>query len=292
MTIAVGVLATDGVVLAADTQLTITNVWKGEGGKIMALARQKSPSGACAITGAASLYEYLHGLGDELTKDFTRGLDDADKESAYERFGIVVRRFYERHVIPFTVDTPDVAVLIAYQRGDETALWQSNRNALIEQYDHGAVGIGSFAATAWLSRVWKPGLDVPAAIVLASFAAAVAKDSVDGCGKYTQVLAVQGNHFHRIDQKLIDELDKLYDAYTSEIQPAQVMECFGEPLLTKPSLTLDSFKERIGEVIATLRSNTPERVKQWRLQRLERLKARQAAQSPKVQKPDPPPLPE
>jgi 20S proteasome alpha/beta subunit len=180
MTIAVGILASEGVVLAADTQLTVANYWKGEGGKIMAVARKERGrvTGACAITGATSDYEYLHGPGDELTKRFLLDLDDADKD---REFGAVLRRFYRRHVVPFALHAqPEINVLVAYQRDEHTALWQSNRNLLIAQYDHGAVGIGSYAASAWLNRVWKRGMDIPTSVIVAVFAAAVAKDSVDG----------------------------------------------------------------------------------------------------------------
>jgi hypothetical protein len=57
MTIALGVLANDGIVLAADTQLTIPNFWKGEGGKILAVSRTRRelPTGACADGGHESL---------------------------------------------------------------------------------------------------------------------------------------------------------------------------------------------------------------------------------------------
>ena len=192
MTIAVGVLANGGVVLAADTQLTIPSFWKGEGGKIMATARRKPPTGVLAVTGATNIYEYLHGLGDDLTRDFLLGLHDANKEAAYERFGRVLRRFYRRHVAPITGEPPVVDVLMAYQRGDEIALWQSSRNLLIEQTEYGAVGIGSFAANAWLGRMWRGRQDIPAAVVTAVFAAAVAKESVDGCGKFTHVLGGRG----------------------------------------------------------------------------------------------------
>ena len=175
MTIAVGVLATDGVVLAADTQLTIPNFWKGEGGKISAITigKRDGMSGSCAVTGATNRYEYLQALGDEVTRDFRLGLQDNGKAVAFDRFAAVIHRFHERHVVPYPHDLPEVNVLIAYQRDSEIALWQSSRSAVVEQHDFGAVGIGSFAANAWLDRVWKHGLDVPTAVIVATFATAV-----------------------------------------------------------------------------------------------------------------------
>jgi hypothetical protein len=293
MTIAVGVLATDGIVLAADTQLTLTNVWKGEGGKIMASARtdRKRVTGACAITGATSRYEYLRAIGDELSKDFLAGLDDADKPAAYLRLGGVVHQFYERHVVPFVQERPEVNVLIAYQRDGDYALWQSDLSALFELHEHGAVGIGAFAATAWLSRMWKLGLDIPTAVVMATFAVAVAKDSVDGCGKYTHVMAVEADQWRRIDKRVVNEIDQLYEVFGSEIQPALLLDCFGEQPNAQSSLSLAGFKGRVTDVIARLRDDTPESVKRWRQRRWERLRDQLSQQSstddPKRQLPSP-----
>lgn len=291
MTIAVGVLANGGVVLAADRQLTIPNFWKGDAGKIMARAHNspKAATGVLAITGATNIYEYLHGLGDELTRDFAKGLETADKDAAYERFGRVLRRFFRRHVFPVTGEQPDVQVLMAYQRGDQRALWQSSKNTLIEQYEYGAVGIGSFAANAWLGNLWKGPLDIPAAIVTAVFAAAVAKESVDGCGKYTDVLVVEAEQFRRISPDVVNEIDQLYEAHSTEIHPASILEYLGEAPLRQPRMSRDQVARRLADIRAVLRDSTPDTVKQWRAQRFQRLVAEQAQKSPKRDQKDQPP---
>lgn len=275
MTIAVGVLATDGIVLAADTQLTAPTVgWKGEGGKIMAVARsmRDQVSGAIAVTGATAIYEYLHGLGDELWKDFEDSLDESDKREAYGRFKNIVYEFNEEHVMPWA-DRPEINVIIGYQRDGQLALWQSNRGVLIEQYDHAAVGIGSLAASAWLNRVWKRGLDVSTAIAVATFATAVAKDSVDGCGKYTNVLVIEADRWRRIDQSIINEIDRLYEAWASEISPALLLDCFGEAPHKRTTMSRDDLKTALGTTIQRLRDAVPDEVRQWRAAQWERLVA-------------------
>jgi hypothetical protein len=231
-------------------------------------------------------------LGDELTKDFLANIDSTEKEAAYQRFGSLVHNFHARHVVPFAHQDLEVSVLIAYQRDGATALWQSSRSALIEQYDHGAVGVGSFAATAWLSRVWKHGLDLPTAVVVAIFAAAVAKDSVDGCGKYTNVMIVEADRWRRVDQKFVNEIDQLYEVLASEIQPALMLDCLGERPHDEPSLTLEGLKGRIADAIKRLRDDTPEGVKRWRQRRWERLRAQALQRSPTDDSPSQPPSPE
>jgi hypothetical protein len=71
MTIAVGVLATRGVVLVADTQLTYGTFAKSQGGKIMAVTRRRS--GAFALTGATDRIGYLSAVGETLADDFMAG---------------------------------------------------------------------------------------------------------------------------------------------------------------------------------------------------------------------------
>jgi hypothetical protein len=185
-----------------------------------------------------------------------------------------------------------VNVLIAYQRDGQTALWQSNRSALVEQYDHGAVGIGSFAASSWLGRVWKRGLDLPTAVVMATFATAVAKESVDGCGKYTHVFVVQADYYWRIQQKMINEIDQLYESLASEHQPALIMQCLGQEPRDEPSMSLDTLKQRTVAIITKLRDDTPGGVKRWRRERWQRLRAQALQRSPTDDPSTQPPSPE
>jgi hypothetical protein len=291
MTIALGVIATDGVVLAADTQLTIPQLWwKGDFGKFTAAhsAAIGQPRGACAITGATNAFECLHKLGDDLRDDFLAGLAVADKGGAYKRFEHVIRRFHNRYVFPVPRHAPDVNVVIGYERDGVCALWQSRGNMLLEQPHFATTGAGAHASSAWLNRVWKNGLDVPKASVIAALAVAVAKDSVDGVGKHTHVIAIEGDDYRFIDQSLINQLDDLYDVLALEVQPAQILDYLGETPGFRPSMTSDGFRSRIGEIVTAIRDGTPDSVKQWRQERLARLIAQQAQKSPKEKSSGPP----
>ncbi len=204
MTIAVGLLATNGVVLASDSQLTYGTFAKSEAGKIMAVSQPGV--GAFALTGATERMGYLSAIGEILAKDFETNLGTADKATSALRFADLVREFHMRHVVPFP-DVPSVEVLIAYQKGEEYGLWKSDRSTLSEHYDCGSVGMGAFVADALLGRLWKPGLDVSTAIALAIFIVSVVKRSVEGCGLYTQVVAVEESGHYSIPRKMINRID-------------------------------------------------------------------------------------
>jgi hypothetical protein len=293
MTIAVGMIANGGVVLAADTQLTVQNYWKGEGGKFIGLSigKRNKPSGACVITGATSLYDFLHAVGDQIRHDFESTLDDADKDTAFERFEGIIHDFHFRHVAP-EPDHPEVSVLVGYQRNGELALWQSTRSVLVEQPYYGAVGVGSFAALAWLKHVHKGTMDLPASIVLATFAVAVAKESVDGCGKYTNVFVVEADSYRWIPQSVVNEIDALYESLSVEVQPDFVLDCLGEDLTRKRKVSRDDLMRQIGEITTRLRESTPESTKQWRRERWARLRDEADRKPSTATSSDQPPSPE
>lgn len=277
MTIAVGVLATGGVVLAADTQLTYGTFAKSRGGKVMAIS--KAGTGALAITGATDRIGYLSSIGEVLAKEFETNLETSDKATSARRFSELIHEFHVRHVTPFH-DLPSVELLIAYQKGNEHGLWKSDRSTLSEQHDCGAVGIGAFVANGLLGRLWKPGLDVSTAAALAVFVVSVVKGSVDGCGLYTQALAVEESCHYLIPEKLVNRIDDLSRVFAEEVEPALVLECFGEEPFDKPSLTLDEFREQATGLIAELRKRTPQRVTLMRAARFLALRKKSGRQSP------------
>lgn len=279
MTIAVGMIANGGIVLAADTQLTDGLHNKSKGGKIMAAGRggkAVAHTGACAVTGATNNFDLLHGLGDEVWKDFLETIDDADKDAAFERFEDIVYGFFSRHIVP--EPALDVSILIGYQRDGAMALWQSSRGLLVEQYDYGAVGIGASAALGWLRKIWRGPMDIATSVLAATFAVGAAKESVEGCGKHTHVLVIEADSFRRIYQGLVNEIDALYEALSEQVQPDFLHRCFGENPHTR-GITPDEFVEQSQALIKKIKDKTPESVRHWRRLRWERLRALAGQQS-------------
>ena len=292
MTIAVGLIANGGVVLAADTQLTDALSGKGQSGKIMAAGRsdpEREHTGVCAVTGATNNFDFIHGLGDELWKDFLETIDGADKETTFERFEGIVYSFYGRHILP--EPQLDVSVLIAYQRDGISALWQSSRGLLIEQPEYGAVGIGASEALGWLGRMWRGSLDIPATVVTATFAVAVAKDSVEGCGKHTNAMIIEADRFRRVPQAIVNEIDTLYEELSYDLQPNFIHKCFREKSLIG-ELSEAEFIEHVNRLTGKIRNSTPPAVMQWRRDRNARLAAEQDRKSTTAKSPDEPPSPE
>jgi 20S proteasome alpha/beta subunit len=288
MTIAVGLLANGGVVLAADTQLTHGSSGKGQTGKIMAQSlrgRERQHTGVCAVTGATNNFDFLHGLGDELCNDFIETINEADKETAFERFEGIVYSFFGRHILP--EPELDVSVLVGYQRDGVAALWQSSRGLLVEQPEYGAVGIGSPEALGWLGRMWRGHLDIPATVITATFAVAAAKDSVEGCGKHTDILIIEADGFRRVHKSIVNEIDALYEVLSYELQPNFLHRCFGERSPSGQSSESD-FTAQLHRLTTQIRDTAPEWVTQWRRDRYLRLVGEQDPKSPTPDSSDPP----
>jgi len=232
MTIAIGILAKDGVVIAADSQLTIQNIWKGSHGKIMALERVKMPGGflgACVVTGATSDFPYLVSLGQEILGAFELQSHSDPEQSLEAPLRKVVRRFETHHVVPYR-DVVDIAVetIVATSRpfGDE--LWSTKRSTLSSHSGYVAVGIGAAHADALLQRLWRrPQYDVAAAAALAVFVALSVKESVDGCGKVTNVVMLQDSAFHQMPQSLVGRLEEQFSEYFQAHEPQLVRLMLG-----------------------------------------------------------------
>jgi 20S proteasome alpha/beta subunit len=283
MTIAVGMLATNGVVLAADTQLTYGSFAKSEGGKVMAVS--KRGVSAWGVTGATDRYGYLASLGQTLARDFETHIDAADKASTAIRTEELLHEFHERHVIPFP-DLPAINLLIGYQKGKELALWKSDRSTLSEYDDAAAVGIGEYVANGLLSRYWTPLLSIPQAIALATYVISVVKRSVDGCGLYTQVIAIEESCHYLVAQSLVNRIDDLWRSFIEDVEPAILREALGAQSF-KRGQTPEGFRVQMAESLEELEKRKPNRVRLMRAARA--LKEKSDQQSPTDDPKDQPP---
>jgi hypothetical protein len=116
MTIALGILAHDGVVLAADSQITQEAYLKTGRTKIIIGSNFDHPEhGVIAISGSGSL-GYIDAARAEIVNAFMKNHDSSlaeFEEILKER----VNDFYSRHVLPFASqdyrERPDFQLLIA-----------------------------------------------------------------------------------------------------------------------------------------------------------------------------------
>jgi hypothetical protein len=206
VTIAIGLRGQDGIVIAADTQESTGNYMKGSRTKMMSFASHQigqpelgSLAGVCVISGAGDS-GYVHALTEELGSTFLNNPDlltviNPKQASLQEKFSERLRRFYKDHIIPFASfpsrDRPDVEMLIGIYRKFQLSLFVTEKTTLIMAPAYKAIGMGSTFAELLLDKLWELS-PVNQLEVLAAYIIFMAKESVESCGKYTQIVTIKG----------------------------------------------------------------------------------------------------
>src|SRR5262245_37170672 len=131
MTIAIGILAANGIVIAADQQETLWST-KSVGDKVLSLVTSK---GVIAVTGAGAA-GHLDAMAEQGSGAFLRAKVGLEEQAIRDSFS----DFYAKHIVPLYpfekrfpdcdieaiigVDTPKARFIVANER---TALWRCGR---------------------------------------------------------------------------------------------------------------------------------------------------------------------
>jgi 20S proteasome alpha/beta subunit len=218
MTIAIGILATDGVVLAADTQQTYEGIAKIDLPKIL-IANQcgndDTKLAGFAVSGAG-WSDYLEAASQELCGRFL-ALRRPTIDSIKGAVATAVRRFYQRHMVPFAQfpdhDRPNLQLLIAAQCPSGQRLWATRKNTLRECQRFAAVGIGEAYARMLLARYANKGMTIANATALAAYAVFSAKQFVEGCGRETHVVRICASTATYYPKEKVDFLEGYFQKY-------------------------------------------------------------------------------
>ncbi len=227
MTIALGMLASDGFVVAADTHES-RGIYKIEHGKMSAvLTATERPTGAsssyrcCAITGSGAAHHL-----DAVTKKIIERIRDGEALSDDEleaECGRILREFYLNHVAPFAAypepERPDFQLLLGAQLFKDRLL-VSDKTIFKDASPYVAIGVGEIVAMPLLTRFYQlPMPDVRSAILLASYVIYHVKESIEGCGKSTDMAGVRNGHFFQIRRPDTKALENAVSEYSTWLEP-------------------------------------------------------------------------
>jgi hypothetical protein len=194
MTICIGALVKDAVVLAADTQETYSGVFKLRQKKILAALngpQGKLPTSSFAVTGAGTATQ-LDAISQHLCSTFSR--DEHDGPATLRRLieGQVLD-FNHNHIAPYAgfpeYERPSCSLLMAASVGNTLALFTSDKSS-VRETRYGAVGIGAAHASLLLGRLWTSDQPMWSMAALVAYAMWFVKQSVDGCGQDTQMVVL------------------------------------------------------------------------------------------------------
>src|SRR5208282_1604269 len=189
LTIALGLIADDGVVIAADRQET-EGEQKKEQRKIDSVWAMTI--GSLLVAGAGT-GPYIDSMTPRLNLAFgSKRWKWEEVEDMTEEFREINSAFYSEAVLPFAAyqpyERPDYELLFGCSTEDRHLLWYSHKLALNRAEGYRAVGVGAATAESLLRKFYVSRLPLKVAVSLAAFVVYEVKNSVDRCGFDTDIM--------------------------------------------------------------------------------------------------------
>ena len=216
MTIALGILATDGVVLAADTEISTNEDLKGIDTKIVGVAQQEYGN-VVGVAGAGSL-GYFQSLRVKVALVALQNMCkepfcDSNVEQGIEEFML---NFHAKHVVPYAgkKNAPSVDVLVAALMPGRGMLFASERASIRQSVQFDAIGIGGLYATSILTSCYCP-MSVESAALMACYVLQRVKTTITWCGQETQLMLLREGVFKPLPlpRALIQDLEHKFENY-------------------------------------------------------------------------------
>lgn len=260
MTIGLGLLVSDAIIIGADTQVGIddSTALKNRQGKISWATRSEFGQGriaALATTGAGTLSHIKH-LQQDLSEMITGGgssplMNDFERNATQH-----INEFYGKYVLPFHghSNAPYFNLLFAYVSPDGGArLWSTSENLTTPSQSIATVGVGAMYANILLHRLFFPmwPMNYRVAILIAAYVLHEVKENIDGCGKESDIVCL-GMGFQRsvfLLREHIKEFEVLFDELTSVQTEGMKVIFMGGEHLAPTNRKLDSVRRKIDKVV-------------------------------------------
>ena len=240
MTIALGILAKNGLVIAADSHES-RGIYKVDQGKISAVLTATTGAAeahfrCCAISGSGDGH-HIDAVTRQVMECFSNGEAKSAKEVESD-CAETIRDFYLKHVAPFGSypehERPDFRLLLAAQLPGNRLL-VTDKTVLKDASPYVAIGAGEIVAMPLLQRFYQlPLPDVRSAILLAAYVMYHVKETIEGCGKSTDISGIhKGNYFdlRRAETKALEAAAGDYAAWV-------------EPMMLRKLTSSDTEKQR------------------------------------------------
>jgi 20S proteasome alpha/beta subunit len=217
MTIAFGILATDGVLLCADSEISSGDV-KGTDTKLVSAVHQESDEvrSALAVAGSGS-WNYFQSLRFKIVDQVfgSLGADAKSDRRIEKRLEKFMLAFHEKHVLPYShLQTPPfVDVMVATRIKGQNRLWSTEVGVVRDApFGYDAIGSGQTVAKNLLHAYFSA-MPMESAILLAAYVAMRTKDLIAGCGKDTSMISLRDGHPVNLPRKLIQKCELAFESY-------------------------------------------------------------------------------
>jgi len=214
VTIALGILTHDAVVIAADTQIGADYLKTGHGKISWGRVSSGAGQGAMAITGSGTT-AYLDHIQKDFVSLFAPNKPVMNADDFHQHASEYLVAFYSDHVIPFSSygsERPSVDILIGYSDGNKSMLLASEHNVLTQYGSYHAIGAGAMDARILFNRIflsmWP--LSMRSAMLLAAYVVFNVKECVDGCGKDTDIVVITRDQVIVVGRDKINAMELVF----------------------------------------------------------------------------------
>jgi ATP-dependent protease HslVU (ClpYQ) peptidase subunit len=215
MTIALGVLASDGVVIAADAQETYGDYFKTFALKVHSAMTHSNihsnVKSAVVVTGAGPGV-YLDAVAHRIIHAFHQNQDTriGDFEAHLEEF---LKGFWAEHVTPLQPHTDrQFELIVGAEIEGQRGLWLTDGNLIRPSAGFEAAGTGRSYARMAVQR-YAINLGAQSAALLAVLGVMQAREYDNYCGKGTSVTFIKENRTYTLPWFQIEEAEKLFRKY-------------------------------------------------------------------------------
>lgn len=255
MTIALGILCSDGVVLGVDSEISV------DGGKVAGPKIQvfwealPDYNIVSASSGHADSVETARGeIEFELEK--FRGKNPVVRELR-QSISDALGRVYVQHIDPLPQEERqqmDFSLLLAIRIGRTARLFRTNRAQVVEQRPRWCIGSGKEFADYLLELYLGNRPPVELAAQTAAYVIGITKEHIDGVGHATDVHILQSSGRHwRLSPPEIEELEKNFDSFFKALH--NVVACVDSLTVAEDGIDwrIELLKNSLGELRATQR---------------------------------------
>jgi 20S proteasome alpha/beta subunit len=263
MTIALGILCSDGVVLATDTQYSVGTVLKYEGLKLF-----RASAGDCqVIIAACNNADAFRRVIDVIQEELQRSLKDTQPTVDIVRLATegALAKFYRKFIDPIPSDERanfEFQLIVGIcAKSEKGRLFHSNRSMLVEDYHCACLGEGQYIAEYAIELFVPLKPSVELSKCLAAYIVSAAKRYIQSVGGQSKVYAI---HNDGSDSVLLPfEIEEVEECF-GQIIPAFHFALSGLAVGSFPDLLFNENQNPPRSVIARFREKKAERLKKHR----------------------------
>lgn len=246
MTIGVGLLCTDGIVLATDTEYTTGGVLKTYGPKLFTACDRKDVVAIVAGAGSVPFMKTAVDLIGSAIKKLPVSVSTEDAKGAAEK---ALLEFHRRHIYPVPKDIrPSFSLILGLWTFDGLSLFKSTLSNLVLAPEYETVGIGQYVACYALELVRARYVQVEQGKFVAVYCIKAAKDYVSGCGKKTNLWALdEKGNIERSSAGEVADIEEYCADLTNALRFAQLGLDIGELGKAEMDTLVSEFRDSITE---------------------------------------------